>query len=702
MTISLHDSVKYLRGVGPQRSALLAERGIETVGDLLLYLPFRYEDRTHFTPLANAQPGNVFTISAVIQSGHVVRFRHRRDAMYHLSVFDATGQLHVPFFHGTYLEGRFHPGQRIILHGKIDLDRLRPTVLQMVNPEFEILGDEDSRADSTEMGRIVPIYEAIGQLSSRILRRAIYSLLNNLTRDIPELLPASLRNSLHLPTRRDALLSVHFPNKDADLEKLNQFRTPGHLRLIFEEFFYFQLAVASRRRARHCKTGIAMRIREDAIREAVKRILPFKPTTAQKRVLAEIASDMERPEPMNRLLEGDVGSGKTLVALETAVIAMENGYQVALMAPTEILASQHFLSARRILGPAGYKAELLASGLRRSEKQAALERISAGQAQFVVGTHALIENPVQFARLGFVIVDEQHRFGVAQRKRLIEKGAAPHVLVMTATPIPRTLALTLYGDLEISILDEMPPGRAPVETRWTTADKLPAVWELVRREAGKGHQAFIVYPVIEESRKELKAATAEYERLANSVFHGLQVGLLHGRLRNEEKEATMEKFRRGEIQILVATTVVEVGVDLPNATAMVIEHAEGFGLAQLHQLRGRIGRGSHPGICVLVASGEVSPEARERLETLASTTNGFEIAEKDLQLRGPGEFFGTRQHGDLAFAVAHPLRDRELLELARREAFALVSDPARAEELHSILEGLGPAWASRYHLASVG
>lgn len=702
MPVSLQDSIKYLHGVGPQRAALLTERGIETVGDLLLYLPFRYEDRTSLTPLKQLEHGGIYTVNAVVKNGSLVRFRHQRAAMYHLSLFDATGPLHARFFHGAYLERRFRPGQNVILHGKVEMDRQRPTLLEMINPEFEILSGDDAPPDSTEMGRIVPIYEAIGALSSRMLRRINFALLNNLTRDIPELLPSALRESLALPTRRDALLEVHFPSKGVALDKLNQFRTSGHLRLIFEEFFYFQLGVATRRRARKQQNGIPMRVREGPIREALKRILPFKPTNAQKRTLGEIAADMERAEPMNRMLEGDVGSGKTLVAFEAAVIAMENGYQATLMAPTEILASQHFLSARRVLGAAGYRVELLAGGQRAAEKHAVLERVARGEVQFLVGTHALIQEGVRFAKLGFVIVDEQHRFGVLQRKHLIEKGTAPHVLVMTATPIPRTLALTLYGDLEVSILDELPPGRAPIETRWTPVEKLLAVWEMVRREIARGHQAYIIYPVIEESLKSLKAATAEYERLAGTEFRTLKVGLLHGRLRNEEKDAVMEKFRNGELQVLVATTVVEVGVDVPNATIMVIEHADGFGLAQLHQLRGRIGRGRNPSTCILVAPSNVSEVARERLEALVTTTNGFEIAEKDLQLRGPGEFFGTRQHGDLAFAVAHPLRDRELLELARREAFALADDPARTEELRAIHAGLGPAWQNRYLLASVG
>ena len=474
------------------------------------------------------------------------------------------------------------------------------------------------------------------------------------------------------------------------------------MRLIFEEFFYYQMALALRRLRDHSRRGIAMRVREEKVRAAIKRILPFKPTAAQKRVLAEIAADLERSYPMHRLLEGDVGSGKTIVALEAAVIAIENGYQVALMAPTEILAAQHFLSARRVFQSAGYSVELVVSGRKRAERTEAAERIASGAAQFVVGTHALLEDPVAFQRLGLVIVDEQHRFGVLQRKRLIEKGASPHVLVMTATPIPRTLALTLYGDLDLSVIDEMPPGRTPIETKWTAEENLAGVWEFLRREIARGRQAYVVYPVIDESKQELKAATAEFERLSKQVFPLLRVGLLHGRLKNEEKDAVMERFRRNEIQILVATTVIEVGVDVPNATVMVIEHAGRFGLAQLHQLRGRIGRGTEKSHCILIAPKSIQGDARERIEAMVETSNGFEIAERDLKQRGPGEFFGTRQHGDAAFSVAQPLRDRELLEFARREAFALAENPGRANEIVAQLEAISPSWRVRYRLAQVG
>jgi ATP-dependent DNA helicase RecG len=698
--IRLTDEVKFLKGVGEQRALTLAKRGISTVEDLIAYLAFRYEDRTHFATIRDMKPGETYTLRVEVFEGQFLKYARRYGGLYHLVVKDGTGRLHCRFFHGGYLEGKYKPGQQLVLHGKADYDPYRPARMEMVNPQVEVLGPEGS--DSTEVGRIVPIYEAIGSISPRMLRKFVHQALAALPPEMPDLVPAAIRARYQFPTRREALFYVHFPPQTESLEKLNSFRSPAHLRLIFEEFFFFQLSLAIRKRSLRKQPGIAFKVREPNVREAIKRILPFKPTAAQKRVLGEIAADMEKPVPMNRLLEGDVGSGKTIVALEAATIAIENGYQVALMAPTEILAGQHFISARRIFAPAGYQVEILVSGIKPAQKRAANERIRTGAAQLIVGTHALIEDPVAFSRLGLVIVDEQHRFGVMQRKRLIEKGRTPDVLVMTATPIPRTLALTFFGDLDTSVIDEMPPGRTPIETRLASEANLPGVWESVRREVARGRQAYVVYPVIEESKAELKAAITEYDRLSTKVLAGLRVGLLHGRMRSDQKESVMESFRRGEIQVLVATTVIEVGVDVPNATMMVIEHADRFGLAQLHQLRGRIGRGSEKSHCILVAPKELVGDSRERLETMARTSDGFEIAEVDLKLRGPGEFFGTRQHGDLGFHIANPLRDRELLELARREAFALVDDGAAQDELSQLLEQLGAGWRQRYQLAHVG
>ena len=708
MPDGLQTNVQMIKGVGPQRAELLAKRGIHTLEDLLGYLPFRYEDRLHFSQIRDVRPNYVFTLKVRVASGQAVRSMRGRDAIYHLLVQDDTGSLACKFFHGGYLEGRLKPGQLLVLHGKAEIDRLRPARVEMINPQFELLGGANSEdgQDSTEVGRIVPIYEAIGSFGTRAIRRATYAALQQVDAHLADLLPASIRARFKFPSRRDAIIYTHFPPAGESVDALNQFRSPAQQRLIFEEFFFYQLSLALNRKLARKPDAIAFHLREDRIREALKKMLPFKPTAAQKRVLAEIASDLEKPVPMNRLLQGDVGSGKTIVALQAAVIAIENDCQAVLMAPTEILAVQHFLSARRILEKSGYQVELLISGMKHAEKTAALQRIANGEANLVVGTHALIEDNVAFARLAFVAIDEQHRFGVLQRKKLMDKAASyghsPHVLVLTATPIPRTLSLTLYGDLDVSVLDELPPGRTPIETRTTTEPHLVGVWEFLRREVAAGHQAYIVYPVIEESKLELKAAIEEFERLSKQVFPGLKLGLLHGRLSSEEKEAVMQSFRKNETQILVSTTVIEVGVDVPNATVMVIEHAERFGLSQLHQLRGRIGRGAQKSHCILVAPFRMTDDARARLETMVRTANGFEIAETDLQLRGPGEFFGTRQSGEMGFHVANPLRDREFLEAARKEAFALAEDSQRHNELRQTLRALPAQWQRRYHLAQIG
>ena len=701
--MTLTSEVRMIKGVGPQRAELLAKRGIHTLEDLLAYLPFRYEDRIHFTHIKDVQPNNTYTVRARVMSGQAVRSMRGRDSIYHLLVQDESGSLPVKFFHGGYLEGRLKPGQLLVLHGKVEIDKLRPARREMINPQMELLSAEGM--DSTEVGRIVPIYEAIGTFGSRSIRRAMYAAVQLIDSSLPEVLPPDLRERLKFPSRRDAVIQTHFPPPGTSLDELNAFRSPAQQRLIFEEFFLYQLSMALDRKQTRKENAIAFRVREDSVRQAIKRMLPFKPTNAQKRVLAEIAADVEKPIPMNRLLQGDVGSGKTIVALQAAVIAIENKTQAALMAPTEILAVQHFLGARRILERAGYRVELVISGLKHAEKSAALARIASGEAQLVIGTHALIEDNVAFSRLGFVAIDEQHRFGVLQRKRLMDKAAlhghAPHVLVLTATPIPRTLSLTLYGDLDVSLLDELPPGRTPITTRLTSEPHLPGVWEFLRREVAAGHQGYIVYPVIEESKLELKAAIDEFERLSKQVFATLKVGLLHGRLSSEEKDSVMQRFRANELQILVSTTVIEVGVDVPNATVMIIEHAERFGLAQLHQLRGRIGRGPAKSHCILVAPIRSTDEARARLDTMVRTSNGFEIAEADLEIRGPGEFFGTRQSGDLGFHIANPLRDRDFLEQARREAIALAESPEQSAALLRILRALPEHWQRRYHLARI-
>jgi ATP-dependent DNA helicase RecG len=543
---------------------------------------------------------------------------------------------------------------------------------------------------------------------------------------LPDPIPAAVRSHLSLIPPREALQKVHWPDAGESVDDLLSSRTPAHLRLIFEELFFVELGLELKRREQKAQTGIAFQL-DDRARAAIKKILPFHPTAAQKRVLKEIASDMEKPFPMRRLLQGDVGSGKTIVAFEAAIIAMENGYQVALMAPTEILAQQHYFSARRILESAGYRVVLLTGSMEDDRKRQTRRHIAQGNAQLVIGTHALIEQKVEFDKLGMVIVDEQHRFGVLQRFKLMKKtkddrvvtGASPgtaeqsspaspepDVLVMTATPIPRTLALTLYGDLDVSVIDEMPPGRTPVITRCVSDERSPEVWEFVRKQAAAGHQTYVVYPVIEENEEtELKAAMKMYKELSQKIFPDLRVGVLHGRMEPDLKEQVMRVFQKGEMDILVATTVIEVGVDVANATMMVIEHAERFGLAQLHQLRGRIGRGAAKSYCVLMTGGKVSEDGERRLDAMVRTSDGFQIAELDLELRGPGEFFGTRQAGMPSFQVANLIRDRQLLEAAKREAAMVLAAPnseISQAEIDAALRHMRTRWHKSYGLVEVG
>jgi ATP-dependent DNA helicase RecG len=632
------------------------------------------------------------------------------------------------WFRGGYLEGKFKPGALVALYGKVESSTFGRGGLQMLQPQFEILHEPDGGTDSLlpgaarteapseeqqhfqslETGRIVPIYEAAGRLNARWFRRTIRGALEQMPEELHDPIPAAIRGRMGLIPRHQAFWQAHWPEASESFADLMASRTPAHLRLIFEELFFLELGLELKRRKARLEPGIAFEI-TDAVRAALKRILPFHPTGAQKQVMKEIAGDMAQATPMRRLLQGDVGSGKTIVAFEAATVAMENGYQVAMMAPTEILATQHYFSARRILEPAGYRIVLLTGSLEAGRKQAIRSHLARGHAQMVIGTHALLEDKVEFERLGLVIVDEQHRFGVLQRMKLMRKNSEvqPDVLVMTATPIPRTLALTLYGDLDVSVIDELPPGRTPIGTRVVGDERAAEVWEFVRRSVGGGRQAYVVYPVIEESERDsgLKAAIKMYDELRKKVFPELRVGLLHGRMSADEKDAMMRRFKDGEVQILVATTVIEVGVDVPNATVMVVEHAERFGLSQLHQLRGRIGRGSAKSYCVLMTGGKVNEEARQRMQTMAATCDGFEIAEKDLELRGPGEFFGTRQAGMPSLRVANLLRDRKLLELAKHEARGLLeenSSETTVEEKRAAVQYLRTHWNRRYGLVEVG
>jgi ATP-dependent DNA helicase RecG len=717
--LELTTPVQYVKGIGPRLAEILATKGIATVGDLLNYLPFRYEDRLNPRGIGELRAGEMATVIGEVRNSGL--FRTRKMPIFQLTVGQGRSKLRCLWFHGTYLQDKFKPGQLIALYGKVEQDS-RSGELQIVQPQFEMLGDagtdgaDDKAATSLEVGRIVPIYESAGQgrVTARWFRRVIRTALDDLTSDLAETIPAAVRERLALLSPREALWKVHWPEAGESLADLQSSRTPAHIRLIFEELFFIELGLELKRRQQKTQTGIAFRL-DDRVRQAIKKILPFHPTAAQKRVLKEIADDMQKPYPMRRLLQGDVGSGKTIIGFQAAIIAIENGYQVALMAPTEILAQQHYFSARRILEDAGYRIVLLTGSLEPDRKREIRRHIVQGDAQLVIGTHALLEEKVEFAKPGLVIVDEQHRFGVLQRLKLMEKSgegsddknpAEPDVLVMTATPIPRTLALTLYGDLDLSVLDELPPGRTPIVTRRITADRSSEVWDFVRKQVAKRHQVYVVYPVIAENEEtELKAAINMYRELSGKVFADLKVGLLHGRLDSELKDQVMRRFQEGELQILVATTVIEVGVDVPNATVMVIEHAERFGLAQLHQLRGRIGRGAAKSYCILMTGGKVTEEGERRLDAMVRTNDGFQIAELDLELRGPGEFFGTRQAGMPSFRVANLIRDRKLLELAKREAAAVMAGP-NAEvtqvEISRALVALRTRWQHTYGLVEVG
>jgi ATP-dependent DNA helicase RecG len=735
--LELSTPVQYVKGVGPRIGEVLAAKGIHTVGDLLHYLPFRYEDRLNPRGISELRAGEMATVVGEVRNSGL--FRTRSMPIFQLTVGQGRSRLRCLWFNATYLQDKFKPGQMIALYGKVEEDQ-RSRELQIVQPQFEVLGDptdsgedgaEKKAAESLEIGRIVPIYEAIGRLTPRWFRKAIRTALDNLAPELADPIPAVVRAHLGLISPRAALWNVHWPEPGESFEALQSSRTPAHIRMIFDELFFIELGLELKRREQKAQTGIAFRL-DDRVRAAIKKILPFHPTAAQKRVLKEIAADMEKPYPMRRLLQGDVGSGKTIVGFEAAIIAIENGCQVALMAPTEILAQQHYFSARRILESAGYRIVLLTGSLEADRKREVRRHISQGNAQLVIGTHALLEEKVEFAKLGLVIVDEQHRFGVLQRLKLMRKSgdgeetsraalgragegarpsttlapAEPDVLVMTATPIPRTLALTLYGDLDLSVLDELPPGRTPIVTRCGADDESPKVWEFVRKQVAAGHQAYVVYPVIAENEEsELKAAVRMYRELSGKIFPDLKVGLLHGRLDSELKDQVMRMFQKGELQILVATTVIEVGVDVPNATVMVIEHAERFGLAQLHQLRGRIGRGAAKSYCILMTGGKVSEEGQKRLDAMVKTNDGFKIAELDLELRGPGEFFGTRQAGLPSFRVANIIRDAQLLEAAKHEAAAVIAGPndeISSAEISRALVHMRARWQHTYGLVEVG
>jgi ATP-dependent DNA helicase RecG len=698
--MDLTTPLTYVKGIGPARAAMLQAKGLATVEDLLGYVPFRYEDRSNMKTVAQLAPGEMATVVAEVRAVKVSGFRRRSLGLFEARFSDASRVTLVgKWFHGGYLANVFSEGMRVALYGKVEFDSFAGE-LTMLHPEFEILSGEDDDAESSlHVGRVVPIYEAVAKLTTRVLRAFTHRVLAELTPE-EDCLPEHIRRPLKLPDRWTAIRDTHFPPPDSDLRLLNAFRSPAQFRLIFEEFFWLECGVALKRNKARTLPGIAFELNH-RVREKVKAMLPFKPTAAQKRVLGEIAGDMKEARPMNRLLQGDVGCGKTIVAAEAAVIAIENGYQVAVLAPTEILATQHGLYFKQILSKLGYVTVLLTGSFSSREKTQLKKLVAEGLAQVVIGTHALLEKNVEFQRLGLAIIDEQHRFGVLQRLGLVQKGLHPDVLVMTATPIPRTLAMTLYGDLDVSVIDELPPGRKPILTKHYTADGVEQAYSFLKSQIDQGRQAYVVYPVIEESETQaMKAAEKMYEHLSREVFPALTVGLMHGRLGADEKEATMQRFKEGHIQILVSTTVIEVGVDVPNATVMVVEQAERFGLAQLHQLRGRVGRGAAQSYCILVTE-KMNDAARERIRTLVDSTDGFYISEMDLKLRGPGEFFGTKQAGLPSLRVANILRDAEILEVARREAVDFIARPPSQEALRRAVAYIRDHWQRRYGLVTV-
>jgi ATP-dependent DNA helicase RecG len=690
-TPGLDSPLQYVKGVGPQRAVLLARKGLSTIEDALFFVPLRHEDRTQLTPLARLQPGQTHTCSGVIV-GLSPPPPGRPRLPFSVMLRDESGYATASWFGAAYLGRVLKRGQRVVLHGRVA--RFKGAVT-LQHPDFEIVeSDEDDRLHT---GRLVPVYSTTEGLTQRPLRRLLWMIVEGFAGTVAELLPEPIRRRRGLVPLTAALRDAHFPETEVALAAARR-------RLAFDDFLFLQLGLAILKSRTARARGIALDP-PGALMRRLRTSLPYMLTRAQERVWEEIRRDMATPAPMHRLLQGDVGSGKTVVAALAVLTAVEAGYQAAVMAPTEILAEQHFMTLRQLLEPLGVPVSLLTSSVKGRERTQRRAAVAVGGTPCVVGTHALVQEGVAFRRLGLAVVDEQHRFGVAQRAQLKAKGEQPDLLVMTATPIPRTLALTLYGDLDVSVLDELPPGRRPVKTVARTEVKRPEIYRFLREQVGEGRQVYVVYPLVEESEAvDLKAATDMARQLARDVFNDLTVGLLHGRLRFEEKDAIMQRFKAGEIHVLVSTTVIEVGIDVPNASVMLVEHAERFGLSQLHQLRGRVGRGPWKSYCILMHSPHLGDEAERRIQAMVETNDGFRIAEADLALRGPGEFFGTRQSGLPQFRVADLVRDAPILEEARQEAQALIAaDPELRDPAHrGLREGLLQRWRGKIGLASVG
>ena len=695
-TLSLTTPLQYLKGVGPRRAADLHRAGLETLEDLLYRFPIRYEDRGQLSTVSTVKPGQTVSLAVEIVSANVRGTRRPGFKIFEALMRDATGYIRGTWLNQPFLKDVLRAHERVFLFGQVEMKG--SGALQLTNPQYEVLEREEG--ESVHTGRIVPIYEKTGTLTPKMQRRLVHDVLERLPADLEDPLPMSIRDALGLPERRAAIAAAHFPDPSTSIAELNTFRSPAQRRLIFEEFFLFQVGIALRRRTADAERK-PHTIEVDArIRESARAVLPFKLTAGQREVLKEIVADLQRPFAMNRLLQGDVGAGKTIVALLAALVVMENGLQVAFMAPTEILAEQHLGSISRLLERSRFRVALLTGSTPAAARREILADLQNGATHLVIGTHALVQEGVAFRQLGLAIIDEQHRFGVIQRATLRSKGLNPDVLVMTATPIPRTLALTTYGDLEVSILRGAPPGRMPIRTVVKPESRHDEIFAFVKQQLDEGRQAYVVYPLVEDSEKiDLKAATAMAEHLSSDVFRRHRVALLHGRLKSEAKERTMRAFAAGEIDVLVSTTVIEVGVDVPNATVMIVEHAERFGLSQLHQLRGRVGRGAHQSSCILMYQPPLSDQGRARLQAMAETTDGFVIAERDLQLRGPGDFFGTRQSGMPTLRIGDLVRDYALMEQAREYAVHEVRDAKPASPL---IAHVRKTWESRFGLISVG
>lgn len=661
-------SIQYIKGVGPARKRLFQNLGVETLEDLLYFFPRRYEDRSAMTPIKELKVGEYHTVTGKVASRDSRRSWYTKSHVYETVIEDGAARMFAVWFNQPYLDSYFKVGKHVVLYGKVDMYKDR---LQMVSPEYEILGGEEDQALNT--GRIVPVYPLTRGMTQRYLRKVVRNALDRYRDGVPDILPVGVRNKYRLLNIKRSLENIHFP------ESL-QMQENAHHRVSFEEFFLFQISVIKRRRAIITREGVAHQIDEDLISQFANSF-PFALTGAQRKVISEIAGDMKTSAPMLRLLSGDVGSGKTLVALFGCVAAFVNKRQAAVMVPTEILARQHFNVMQETLRNSPFsqmRVALLISSLKKKEKDQVHDKLKNGEVDLVIGTHALLSETVEFPDLSFVVIDEQHKFGVRQRALLSAKagGACPDILVMTATPIPRTLSLTLFADLDVSVIDEMPQGRGKVKTHLYTHDQSEEVYNKVRERVRKGQQVYIIYPIIEESEKlDLKAAQTSFRHFQRHEFKDFNVGLVHGQMKKGEAGEVMQRFKNKEIDILVATTVLEVGVDVPNAGVMVIEHAERFGLAQLHQLRGRVGRGEESGLCLLVADA-VTEEGKARLKAILSSTDGFKIAEQDLMIRGPGHYFGRHQHGLNELRFADPLTQVDILEKARKEAIALTAqDP---------------------------